>query len=320
VASSLAAGAATERVPSADALPDGALAADLCLFHVVDPEPATGALRALTDRLRPEVPVVAVLPQADTRHMIEVLKDPRVVAAVSLEPASPSALCGLLTKLLYGDVFGLEKLMPWGARLYAQAIADYPAKSSAITLVTDFAAKMGVRRRYRDAIAQATDELLMNALYDAPVDAAGKPCYVDVPPGLRAQLHVEPPAVLQFGCDGRRFGLSVRDSFGRLTKEHIVQYIEKCQRSPEQIDRKAGGAGLGRFLVVNAATEVHVHIYPGVATEAACVFDLTADAPALTHLGVYIERVETTGRLHTDTGDPPAPVPVPRRHRRWWPF
>ena len=39
----------------------------------------------------------------------------------------------------------------------------------------EFAELMGVRRKYRESIEQCLDEMLMNALYDAPVDEQGKP-------------------------------------------------------------------------------------------------------------------------------------------------
>ena len=49
------------------------------------------------------------------------------------------------------------------------------------------------------------------------------------------------------------FAVAVRDRFGRLAKNTILAYIEKCIHSPNQIDRKTYGAGLGLYLVANAA-------------------------------------------------------------------
>ena len=91
----------------------------------------------------------------------------------------------------------------------------------------------------------------MNALYDAPVDADGKPLFADVPVRERVLMRADEKALVQYGCDGERFAVSVRDAFGTLRKETILQYLDKCLHADplEQIDRKAGGAGLGLYLI-----------------------------------------------------------------------
>src|SRR5262245_58872315 len=158
---------------------------------------------------------------------------------------------------------------------------------------------MGVRRKYRESIEQAIDELLMNALYDAPVDQSGKQVFADVPTKTRISLRMEQKAVIQYACDGDKFAVSVRDSFGMLSKEIVLKFLEKCIRSAQQIDRKAGGAGLGLYLVANSSSEFHIHLYPGVATEAIVVFDLTAPKVQLKNFGVYKEKIDVAGRLAT---------------------
>ena len=96
-----------------------------------------------------------------------------------------------MSKLLYGDLFGLEKVMPWGVRIYSTLVGDYQEKSMAIATVGDFAQAMGVRRKYREQIDQCIDEMLMNALYDAPVDDEGKPLFAEVPVKERVLMRVD---------------------------------------------------------------------------------------------------------------------------------
>ena len=117
---------------------------------------------------------------------------------------------------------------------------------------------MGVRRKYREQIDQCIDEMLMNALYDAPVDDAGKPLFADVPVQERVLAARREKALVQYGCDGDRFAVSVRDAFGTLRKEHdpAATSTSACTSPDQQIDRKAGGAGLGLYLICNSATEV----------------------------------------------------------------
>jgi len=217
-----------------------------------------------------------------------------------------------MSKLLYGDLFGLEKVMSWGVRIYSTLVGDYNEKSMAIASVGDFAQAMGVRRKYREQIDQCIDEMLMNALYDAPVDDQGKPLFADVPVRERVLMRDDEKAVVQYGCDGDRFAVSVRDAFGTLRKETILYYLDKCLHAPEgeQIDRKAGGAGLGLYLIANSATDVSFHIFAGSATEVICSFDLSAQRAQLRSLGIFEEQIESAR-----TTSPVTTIPT-RRGRR----
>jgi hypothetical protein len=57
--------------------------------------------------------------------------------------------------------------------------------------------------------------------------------------------------------------------------------------SPDQIDRKTYGAGLGLYLVANAAASYVVNVAPGIATEVVCTFDRGPRTP-LRQLGVFV--------------------------------
>jgi hypothetical protein len=252
---------------------------------------------ALAARLKKGTPIVAVIPKSSLEATVAVMKDTPVAATVVADDLDPATLSAVASRLLYGDVFGLEKLVPWGVKVYSILVGDYQEKSVAISSVSDFAAAIGVRRKYRESIEQCLDEMLMNALYDAPVDQAGKQLFADVPTKTRISLRMEQKAVVQYACDGNTFALSVRDSYGALKGETVVQYLHKCLYSEQQIDRKTGGAGLGLYIISNAATQFVVNIYPGVATEAICTFDLNAAKVQLKNFGVFQEKIDSSGRL-----------------------
>jgi hypothetical protein len=172
-----------------------------------------------------------------------------------------------------------------------------------------------VRRKYRESIDQCLDEMLMNALYDAPVDEDGRPIFADIPTKTRISLRLEQKAIVQSACDGQRFAISVRDAFGTLDRDTVLRYLHKCLRATEQIDRKAGGAGLGLYMMVNATSELYFNVLPGVATEVVCVFDLSAPRLVLDGFGFFVERIDATGRLapHPARRLPAVGHPVERR-------
>ena len=187
--------------------------------------------------------------------------------------------------------------MPWGTQVHSQLVGDYQEKSLCISQLSEFAEMMGVRRKYREAIEQCVDEMLMNALYDAPVDEEGKPIFSEIPTKTRISLRVEQKAIVQYACDGRRFAVSVRDAFGTLERNTVMQYLYKCLHAEQQVDRKTGGAGLGLYLMASSSTTLYFNVLPGVATEATCVFDLESPKVQLERFGFFTEKIDAAGRL-----------------------
>ena len=78
---------------------------------------------------------------------------------------------------------------------------------------------------------------------------------------------------IRYATTPQHFAVAVRDRFGTLEKAHILNYLEKCLRSPNQIDRKTYGAGLGLYLIANNAAQFIVNLAPGMASEVVCTFD-----------------------------------------------
>ena len=292
-AAALAAGATVEVVASVAEL---AARYDAEVF-VVAAEASDPGLALLLAAAPPEAQVVPLLPANDLAGAVALLADVRVPAVLVSAPFEGAQLTAALTKILYGDLFGVEKVVPWGVKIHSLLVGDYQEKTRAIAGVAEFAEAMGVRRKYREGIEQVLDELLMNALYDAPVDGAGRPLFADVPIKERLSMRVEEKVVVQYACDGERFALSVRDAHGSLRKATVVSFLAKCLHASAdgggQIDRKTSGAGLGLYLIANAASQVAFHIFPSVATEVVCVFDLAAARLQASSLGLFEERLSS---------------------------
>jgi hypothetical protein len=291
----MAAGAVVESVAQVSELPAGKVESELVVYNSSgrgDPQ-----LKPLLDRLKETTNLVVVIPTADLELSVDLLKDPHVRNVAVADELQAVWISSIATRILHGDVFGVEKTMPWGVRVYSMLVGDYNEKSVAIAAISDFAGAMGVRRKYRESIEQSIDELLMNALYDAPVDQGGKPVFAEVPTKSRLSLRLEQKALVQYACDGDVFAVSVRDPYGTLTKETVVRFLDKCLHASEQIDRKVGGAGLGFYIVANAASQMSINSYPGVATECVVTFDLNAAKVQLKNVGFYEERIDVAGRL-----------------------
>lgn len=314
----MAAGGTAETYPSLDSLAAGEISASLVVFHFAE-ELNKDDLAACAERMRKDAYIIVVVGKSELANVIAAMQASDRVAGVLVEDSlTISNLAAMATRVLHGDIFGLEKIVPWGTKVYSMLVGDYQEKSICIAQISEFAGSMGVRRKYRESIEQCSDEMLMNALYDAPVDSSGNQLFADVPTKTRISLRMEQKAVVQYSCNSDFFTLSVRDSFGTLTRDTVIKYIYKCLYSDQQIDRKAGGAGLGLYIMANATSAFFFNVLPGVATECICTFDLRAPKVQLKDFGFFTEKIDASGRLVAGTSKlltPGGPgFPVERRH------
>lgn len=318
-----AAGGTVDLHQRIDDLAKGELKAALVVLHL-DGELSTAAAE-IVPRLSADAKVIVVLPRSNLAALVDIMQSSdRIAGAMVAENFDSRQLSAMATRVINGDIFGLEKMVSWGTLVHSQLVGDYQEKSLCISQISEFAELMGVRRKYREAIEQCIDEMLMNALYDAPVDEQGKPIFSEIPMKTRISLRVEQKVVVQYSCDGKQFAVSVRDTFGTLERGTVLRYLHKCLHAEQQIDRKAGGAGLGLYLMVNSASTVYFNVLPGVATEATCVFDLESPKLQVERFGFFHEKIDAGGRLaagssrRLPSGHPverrrtPAPPPPPR--------
>jgi len=211
---------------------------------------------------------VSLLRQNSLDHLIADADDP-----------DDAELVITTVKLLRNDIFGLEKYLAWGVMVHEQDIAGYSDKREVLVEIAEYAKEAGARRQAVARIESVADELLMNALYDAPAVRYGVRARI----GERARAGLGPlgseRAKLRYACDGRYFALSVRDNYGELTKEAILDNLARARAergSPRITESEGEGAGLGLYFILSAVTRFIANIQPGVATEVVCLFDIKA--------------------------------------------
>jgi hypothetical protein len=168
------------------------------------------------------------------------------------------------TKIVARDIFGLEKYFSWGSGLVRGSVARSDDSSRLIDHARDFARKLGVNDRLATAFASVTDEFLSNALYNAPVDATGQRLYAHLDRTVPVRLEPGQAIDVAFCSDGRKIGVSVTDPFGSLAADTVMTYLAKClRREGDQIDTKAGGAGLGLYQAFGSVSHLVLNLSPG---------------------------------------------------------
>ena len=241
---------------------------------VVDRAACTGLGEAGVARIADSRGLIVIGGSIEDDEVLTALRRARWNHAI-LEPEEPedTELVVTTTKLRSGDLFGLEKYLAWGVSIDERTVTDYDGKRDAVEAVAASAREAGARRTTVARIENVTDELLMNALYDAPAAALGERATGATPwstaPGK--------PVRLRWACDGRHFAVSVEDGYGALTKADILDHraAARARRgAPRTGSDGRAGAGLGLYFVLAAVTRFVANLEAGQRTEVVCLFDL----------------------------------------------
>ncbi|HPH65321.1 MAG TPA: hypothetical protein PLF40_06235 [Kofleriaceae bacterium] len=141
------------------------------------------------------------------------------------------------------------------------------------------AAASGATARVASRVGEVTHELLMNAMYDAPVNHYGEARYAfDRRASIELEDHEMP--IAEFATDGILVAVQVTDPFGRLSRKQVLAGIARGQAAAHSsdvnrfIDSSHGGAGLGMWRIYSSASVAIVDVIPGHSTTVTAVFDI----------------------------------------------
>jgi hypothetical protein len=179
-----------------------------------------------------------------------------------------------LNKVVFGNIWGLHRYLSWGTKIYQQAISDSYKRLDTINSVLSRLKEAGIRNVILSQIHLVLEELLMNALYDAPTDAFGNSIYNHISRKEQVTLPDNKEVTIYFGTDGIVVGVAVVDPFGSLTKEVIRSYLELCAKGVDASSTQKGGAGKGLYLIVSNSSQTIFNVERGRKTEVICLFDL----------------------------------------------
>ncbi len=166
----------------------------------------------------------------------------------------------------------LSAFLDWGYHAIELDVRNTADRDIAAGTIQEFVGALGVPKRVAEMFAELGHELIMNAMYDAPVDAHGRPKYAG---DRKAEVILdedERPRV-RIGTDGSKLVLQVRDPFGRLERRHVVDGLARGLAGGE-MDQSHGGAGLGMMVCHNASSAMVFDVSRGKHTEVTAMFEL----------------------------------------------
>lgn len=177
-------------------------------------------------------------------------------------------------KLFTGDVFGIEKyLSVHGVRIHHHQIRGTNERLAALEQFHEFLNRLQVHNSLIPRIKTVADELLMNAIFSAPRDASWNSKYETRDRSESLVLEPSERVHLRYACDGRHVVVAVSDSFGKLDRETILRYLDAhFHGERSEMERKAGGAGLGFSMVFGSVTQLVFNVKPCECTEVIALF------------------------------------------------
>jgi CheY-like chemotaxis protein len=191
-------------------------------------------------------------------------------------------------KLLRRDLFGLEKYLLWGASPRVAKMTKGSDRADIVERLANDLRTAGQSPRVSSMAMLVTDELLSNAIHNAPVDANGQHFRRDLPRQLEVQMLPTETVQLRWACDARYVAIEVSDSFGSLDRKTILSALSK-----NDVRESGGGAGMGLALTYRSCDHLVFNLHPGTRTEIIALIDVRqppTERLAASSYNVFVER------------------------------
>jgi hypothetical protein len=182
-------------------------------------------------------------------------------------PILVEELLATVQKVVRRDVFGLEKYMSWGAEVRSTVLEDALERDRAVAQLTRDVVGAGLPDRIGSLVSVIADELLVNALYTAPVDDAGARFRRDEARDKKRALADRDAVSLRWATDGRYLAIEVKDHWGSLDPTLVAPRIARANQS-------GGDSGMGLALAYACCNHLVFNVAPGRATEAIALIDV----------------------------------------------
>lgn len=254
------------------ALPAAAADASLVAADVFDGDAVVAALAA---RPGPRAILWTAEPlRRALRHLAECPAIGHVLGRKDFDsPPRPWELALVLRSLRAPTApLPLAAYLDWGHAGFELAVTTTAERDAAVARVQAWVGELQVPRRLAEIAGELTHELVMNALYDAPVDEHGRPRHAHDRKAAVA-LPAADAAVLRVGSDGSRLAIQVRDRFGGLRRDTVVAGLTRGLAGGE-LDRSGGGAGLGLTVCHQSSLGLFFELAGGRHTQVTATLEL----------------------------------------------
>jgi CheY-like chemotaxis protein len=191
-------------------------------------------------------------------------------------------------KLIHRDLFGADKYLLWGTQLHEESLHKSSERSGLVAALADAVRARGQSARVASMAQLVADELLSNAVHNAPVDSAGDHFRRDLARDTEIELDDRHAVRLRWGCDARYLAIEVTDQFGSLDRDTILRSLSKSD-----VRDSGGGAGMGIALSYRSCDHLVFNLSPGKRTEVIALIDVRyppTERTPVSSYNVFVER------------------------------
>ena len=219
---------------------------------------------------RPRVPIVAILDEVQAELLPRTIRAfdsfpwlaHCVSAAMLVSPQAKPHLTMFLDRLFEGPE---QQILGEATVGRVAKLARASRREARFERMHRFFAKHGLSDRAISSISDVAEELVMNALYDAPVEAG----YFKkaVPRTEDVELSPDRACEISYGIEDGNAFVRLRDPFGAFTRSRLLEVLERCSSNAVALDESRGGAGLGLWRIFTTASTIAITVIPGRLTE-----------------------------------------------------
>lgn len=205
-------------------------------------------------------------------------------------PVLAEELTTTVHKLIHGDLFGADKYLLWGTALQTHTLTRASQRSQLVARLSEDVRARGQSARVASMAMLVADELLSNAVHNAPVDERGVHVRKDMRRDVEIELVGRETVQLRWGCDARYLAIEVNDQFGSLDRETVLAAL-----ATNDIRHTGGGAGMGITLAYRSCDHLVFNLSPGTRSEIIALIDVRyppSERAPVSSYNVFVERTQ----------------------------
>lgn len=203
-------------------------------------------------------------------------------------PVLGEELTVTVQKLIRRDLFGAEKYLLWGTEMHTHTITRGSQRSKLVERLAEDVKARGQTPRVASMAMLVADELISNAVHNAPINRDGTHFRKDIPRDVEIEMADHESVRLRWGCDARYLAVEVSDQFGSLDRDTILAAL-----AHHEVSESGAGAGMGISLAYRSCDHLVFNLSPGKRTEIIALIDVRSSpserAPVSSY-NVFVER------------------------------
>jgi serine/threonine protein kinase len=180
---------------------------------------------------------------------------------IGSHPINPTLFSAVLRWMSRNGEGGIECLLP-DRGIQVLQITSSTQKSSYVDALLKDARDSGIRQRALQSLAELGEEMILNAIFHAPVNYDGTPRYTHLPRDSEVVLRRGEEATLRWLIHERFVVVSIHAPFGSLPAGEVFHRITGGPGRPS-LDPYRRGMGMGLHIISRAAQHLVFAICPG---------------------------------------------------------